>query len=285
MRYAFIEEHRGQFPIRRMCRVLEVDPSGYYAWHQEPESARCKRDRPLIEHIRRVHQHSRKKAYGSPRITQDLKAEGIVCSRNRVARLMRACGIQGKPKRRFRVLTKGGSLASRDLVKQQFQVNKPDKVWASDITYIRTRRGYLYLCVVLDLFARKVVGWSTGRLMTADLVLRAFRMACRRRKPQPGLIFHSDRGNQFTSEALRAELDKNGFRSSMARKGNCYDNAVVESFFARLKTEEVDGMIYPDREQAALALFEYIEGFYNKIRRHSYINQMSPDDFEQQKFT
>jgi transposase InsO family protein len=274
-----IYRYEHEYPIRMMCRVLEVSRAGYYAWRRRPESARSRQDRGLIVEVRAIHERTRK-SYGSPRIAEELKGR---CGRHRVARLMREHGIVAKKARKFRPATTDSRHAhpvAENVLDRCFQVAAPNLVWASDITFVWTREGWLYLAVVLDLFSRMVVGWATSARVDGDLVLDALRMAKARRSPKEGLIHHSDRGRQYASNDFRGELVQLGAVASMSRKGNCYDNAVVESFMASFKVEWVSGQSYDSRRKAADDIASYIEGFYNPERRHSTLGQVSPSEYE-----
>jgi transposase InsO family protein len=231
--------------------------------------------------IRRVHQDS-KGVYGSPRIHAALVAKGIRVGRHRVARLMRLERLRGCPKRRFRVTTQRDPShpVAKNLVKRNFSTDAPDRIWASDITYIATQQGWLYLAVVMDLYSRRIVGWSMSRWMSRRIVLAALRMAIDARRPEGTLIHHSDRGGQYTSDDFRDELAKHGIECSMSGTGNCYDNAVVESFFGSLKRERVNRVRYRTRDEARADVFDYIEVFYNRKRRHGSLGNVSPVDFE-----
>ena len=283
MKYACIERRRNRYPVRMMCHLLHVSRSGYYAWRSRPESCREQRDRELLPQIRQVHGKSRG-VYGSPRVHAELAAAGVLVGRHRVARLMRLERLRGCPKRRFRVTTKADPShpVARNLLKQDFNAAAPNQRWASDITYISTHEGWLYLAVVMDLYSRRIVGWSMSRWMSRRIVLAALRMAIDARQPEGALIHHSDRGGQYTSADFRNELARHGIECSMSGTGNCYDNAVVESFFGLLKRERVNRVRYKTREQARADLFDYIEVFYNRKRRHGYLGNISPADFEQQ---
>ncbi len=283
MKYASIERRRERYPVRLMCRLLAVSASGYYAWRARPESPRARRDRALMAEIRRVHEAS-KGVYGSPRVHAELVAGGLRVGRHKVARLMRLARLRGCPKRRFRVTTQRdrGRLAAKNLLKQDFTAKTPNQVWAADITSISTARGWLHLAVVMDLYSRRIVGWSMGRWMSRHLVVDALRMALAARRPDGPLIHHSDRGGQYTSDDFRDVLARHGIACSMSGSGNCYDNAVVESFFGLLKRERVNRVRYRTREEARADLFEYIEVFYNRKRRHGYLGNVSPADFEKQ---
>jgi putative transposase len=266
-----------------MCRLLDVAASGYYAWRRRPEPQRVQRNRELLEKIRSIHAAS-KGVYGSPRVHAELLAKGVKVGRHKVAQVMRSARLKGCPKRRYRTTTQRdpGHQIAQNLLRQNFAADGPDQCWASDITYIATRQGWLYLAVTMDLFSRRIVGWSMDRWMSRHLVVDALRMAINARQPTGTLIHHSDRGGQYSSDDFRSELKKYGIKPSMSSTGNCYDNAVVESFFGALKRERVNRVRYRTREQARADLFEYIEVFYNRKRRHSYIGNISPDDFERQ---
>ena len=281
MRFAFIEAEKALFPIRVMCRVLQVAVSGFYAWRKRPKSVRARRDEALAVKVRALHQTSRG-TYGSPRVCRDLRAEGEGVGRKRVARIMREQGIRGCPPRRFRKTTDSNhSLAiAKNLVDRNFRPAAPDQLWATDITYVRTWEGWLYLAVVLDLYSRRVVGWASADHMHTELVANALQMAIDQRRPGPGVIHHSDRGSQYASQAYRGVLDEHGFIASMSRKGDCWDNAVVESFFGTLKQELIHRHSWPSRSKAKAAINEYIACFYNCRRRHSTLDYMSPMEYE-----
>ena len=265
-----------------MCRLLRVSASGYYAWRIRPESHRAKSDRELVSKIKRIHAQS-KGVYGSPKIRAELVSEGCQVGRNRVARLMRQERVQGCPKRRFRVTTQRNPThrVAKNLLQQDFTATVPNQRWVADITYISTHQGWIYLAIVLDLYSRRVVGWSMSRRMSRRIVIDALRMAIDSRQPQGKLIHHSDRGGQYTSDKFRNELAKYGIEASMSSTGNCYDNAVAESFFGLLKRERVNRTRYRTREEARADVFEYIEIFYNRKRRHGYLGNISPVEFEQ----
>ena len=281
MKYAFIRSHRGAFPVSLMCRTLEVGSSGFYAWLKRPESPQCQKNQRLLMEIKAVHQKSRK-TYGSPRIHAELTASGHACSRYRVARLMRQHGIVSKHKKKFRVTTNSvhSYPVAKNQLERQFDVSKPNQCWVSDITYIPTREGWLYLAVTLDLFHRKIIGWAMGRWITRQLVIDALNMAIKNGCLEQGLLHHSDRGVQYASNEFRGLLKIHSIKCSMSRKGNCWDNAVAESFFHTLKVELIQGKIYDTRQEAKTDIFDYIEVFYNRQRRHSYLGYLSPVDFE-----
>ena len=283
MRYACIDRRRDHYPVRMMCRLLRVSASGYYAWRTRPESPRSQRDRELTPRIRRVHEAS-KGVYGSPRVHAELVAEGVPAGRHKVARLMRLERLRGCPKRRFRITTQRDPAhpVAKNLLKQNFKAKAPNQRWAADITYIPTGQGWLYLAVVMDLYSRRIVGWSMSHWMGRHLVVDALRMAIDARQPDGPLIHHSDRGGQYTSDDFRNELARHGIECSMSGSENCYDNAVVESFFGLLKRERVNRVRYRTRDEARADLFDYIEVFYNRKRRHGYLGSISPVDFEEQ---
>jgi len=266
-----------------MCSVLDVTRSGYYAWKNRQQSQRDKENLYLLEQIQEVYEKSRKN-YGAPRIYFALLRKGVCCGRNRVARIMRDNGIIAKTYKRFK-RGKGSvvqEVVADNIVNQKFEVDNPNKIWAADITYFGTRTGWLYLAVVMDLYSRKVIGWSMNTVMTDDLTKNALKMAILRRNPKKGVIHHSDRGGQYVSSTFREELEKNHILHSLSRKGNCYDNAVIESFFKTLKTELEYGRQYKTKEEARKRLFEYIEVYYNKQRLHSTLGYLSPQEFEEQ---
>ena len=276
MRYQFIEDHRHDFRVTLMCRVLDVSSSGYYAWRKRPSSLREMANETLLKEIQAAHEAS-KGVYGSPRIYHEVK-EKVSCSQNRVARLMKKHGIAAKQKRRYKQTTKanGAHLVAPNLVNREFAAAAPNEKWTTDITYIPTLEGWLYLAVVLDLFSRRIVGWAMSARMTSDLVLDALHMAIRERKPAVGLIHHSDRGSQYTGAPYQELLKSHQFEVSMSGTGNCYDNAPTESFFGSLKMEWVHHVVYETRAQARTDIFFYIEAFYNRQRRHSTLGYVSP---------
>jgi len=280
VKYAFIKDHRTVFRVRSMCRVLHVHHSGFYAWLRRPESRRTQQDKELLTTIRFSYEDSGK-VYGSRRVHRDLRDWGSRCGEKRVARIMRENGIvaqRGYKKHRYQA-GKPATTAP-NLLQQNFDVATPNLVWVTDITYIRTYEGWLYLAAVMDLFSRKIVGWAMGPNLKAELVLDALIMAVWRRKPEKGLIIHSDQGSQFGSYDWTSFLKDHGIEASMSRRGNCYDNAAKESFFASLKMERVRGKVYPSRRIAKADVFEYMEMFYNPKRRHSYLDYVSPADYE-----
>ena len=276
-----ILENRSQFVVGKMCKTLGVSRSGYYDWAVRERSKRAVENDRLIFEIKRAYDKNRK-VYGSPRITDELKADGFTCSKNRIARLMRRYGIVAKTKRKFKITThsKHNLPIARDLIKRDFYPKAPNRIWGSDITYIRTEEGWLYLAVIMDLFSRMIVGWSMKDRLYCEIVLDAFNQAFWRRNPAPGLILHSDHGIQYAGREFRAVLKANNVMCSMSRTGNCYDNACLESFFHTLKTELVYDKKYYTRKEAQSSIFEYIEVFYNRQRRHSLLQNKSPEQFE-----
>ncbi len=281
MKYRFIEECRSEFVVEKMCLAMNVSRSGYYSWKRRGKSRRALENEKLDQAIREVHKKSSGR-YGSPRIAKELEARGVRCSENRVARRMQVSGIVAKTKRRFKVTTrpKHNHPVAYNLVNQNFNTERPDQTWVSDITYVWTREGWLYLAVILDLFSRQVIGWSMSHSLSRELALNAFRQAICRRNPGTGVIFHSDQGVQYACQTFRNLLKEYKFVQSMSNKGNCYDNAVAESFFHTLKTELVYFESYQTRDEARKSIFEYIEIFYNRQRRHSTLDYLSPINFE-----
>lgn len=283
MKYAWIKGQSGLYPVNAMCHLFGVSPSGYYAWRGRPESLRSRENSELVGKIRDIRKKNKRlRVYGSPRMHEELVDLGYHCSENRVARLMRQNGIRALQKKKFRVTTdsKHDNPVVENLLDRKFDIGSPDRAWSSDITYVWTREGWLYLAVVIDLFNRMVVGWSMGSRITQELTLSALRMALWKRKPGRGLLSHSDRGSQYTSKDYRKLLSDHGIVCSMSRKGNCWDNAVAESFFHTLKTELVYHEDYETRAEAKGDIFEWIEVFYNRQRRHSALGYLSPAKYE-----
>ena len=283
MKYAWIDTQRKDYGLTELCEALHVSASGYAAWKRggSPHRQRLT-DTQMVAHIRSI-QKEVKGAYGSPRMTRELRARGYPASKERVERLMRENGIHARHKRRFKVTTdsKHSLPVAPNVLDRNFTPDAPNQVWAGDITYIWTAEGWLYLAVVLDLFNREVVGWSIKPRMTADIVTDALKMAWFRRRPAPGLIHHSDRGSQYASGAFQAQLHEYGMQCSMSRKGNCWDNACSESFFNSLKNERVHGTRYDTQAEARADIFDYIEPFYNRKRLHSTLGFASPANFLQ----
>ena len=281
MRYAFIRDNEQRHRVSVLCRVFKVSVSGYFGWKARPESKRAIENRRLLEAIKDIHK-GRRCSYGSPRVHKELLAKGITCSLNRVARIMRENSIASISKRKFKHTTDSGHdyPIAPNLLNREFDVLRPNEVFVSDITYIATDEGWLYLATVLDLCTRRIVGWSMDKRMTKKLVIDALDMAVKDRRPGPGVLNHSDRGSQYASDEYQANLKKYGMVCSMSRKGNCWDNAVMESFYRSLKVECVYLQKYKTREEARRDIFTYIELFYNRVRRHSYLGYLSPDEYE-----
>ena len=287
MKYSFIKEHRNKWSVSLLTNVLSVSRSAYYAWLKRAKSKREIENEELLVKINYYYQKSRG-VYGSPRIHKDLKEAGYQVGENRVAKLMRKAGIKAKSKRKYKTTTKSKHKRAKaaNLIKQNFKTKESNKLWAADISYIDTREGWLYLAVVLDLFSRKVIGWSFSERLKDEITLAALNMAIKQRLNKQSMktnstatICHSDQGSQYASKLYLKTLKDNNLIASMSDKGNCYDNAVLESFFASLKTEEAD-KLYNTRQEAKTAIFDYIESFYNNTRRHSSLDYLSPDEYE-----
>jgi putative transposase len=274
----FIHDHVAEFPVQVMCAVLGVSRGGYYAWASRAESVRAADDRALAAAIRAAHEASRGR-YGSPRVHAELRARGRRVGRKRVARLMRGMGLAARRRRRFRRTTdsKHALPIAPNLLERNFTAEAPDRVWLADLTYIWTAQGWLYLAVVLDLYTRRVVGWAMAEHLRHELTLAALDMAIVRQRPVPGLVHHADRGVQYAAHGYRARLRHHGMVCSMSRKGDCWDNAPMESFFATLKGELVEEADYQTRDEARADLFQYIEGFYNQRRLHSGLGYLTPE--------
>jgi transposase InsO family protein len=281
VKYAFMRKHQNEFRLRSMCRVLQVSASGYYAWLARPESRRASEDRELVRHIQRIHSRSRQ-AYGTLKVHCALQDEGVACGKHRIARLRREHGIQTRRRRRFVVTTrsKHRHWIAPNLLQRSFTAEAPNRIWVGDVTFIATRGGWLYLAVLLDLYSRKVVGWSMGERNDVQTVQAALRMAIEHRQPAPGLIHHTDRGTLYAADGYRSLMSDHGMVPSMSRKKDCWDNAVAESFFATLKNELLHGRDYRTRDQARTEVFEYIEVFYNRQRIHQTLGYHSPLAFE-----
>lgn len=282
MRFEFIRAHAGCWPVRVLCRVLGVSPSGYYGWRDRPESVRAAANRALLADVHRLHvrHHGR---YGSPRMHRALRAEGHGCSRARVERLMRRHRGRVLAGRRFRPCTTDSRhhlAVAPNLLAQRFEAPAPGRVWLADISYIATGEGWLYLAAVLDVATRKIVGWAMRDHMRTELTLAALMMAVQRQRPAPGLLHHSDRGSQYAAEAYAGQLAAIGAVASMSRTGNCYDNAPMESFFHTLKVELVHQRRWTTREEARRDLFSYVEGYYNRARMHSALGYLTPEEAE-----
>ena len=282
MTFAFIEQHASTWPVRLMCRVLDVSHSGYYDWRSRPESARSVSNRRLLEDVRRIHAEHHKR-YGSPRVHATLCAQGQTASRGRVERMMHRHGIRALAGRRFRPCTTDSRHhlpIAPNLLKQQFSAALPNKVWLADITYLSTGEGWLYLAAVLDLATRKIVGWSMRKHMRTELTSAALMMAAQRQRPGAGLVCHSDRGSQYAAEAYRKQLADMKAIPSMSRTGCCYDNAPMESFFHTLKVELAHQRRWATRDDARRDLFAYMEGYYNRQRIHSALGYITPEQAE-----
>ena len=277
--YEFIKSHRDRDDVRTMCRVLGVAPSGYYKWLQHPVSNRRQEDARLLRLVRAsfVASHG---IYGAPRVFLDLREAGETCSKHRVARLMREANLRALHGYRMRRWAVGKpSVLIPNLLQRQFTATRPNTAWVTDITYIRTWQGWLYLAVVMDLFSRRIVGWAAAAAIQHELVLNAVLMAVRQRRPR-GTLIHSDQGTQYGCDAWRRFCRSNHLEPSMSRKGNCWDNAVAESFFSSLKKERIKKQIYKNRDLAIAEVASYIDTFYNRIRRHSHLGGLSPEQFE-----
>lgn len=281
MKFAFISAEKAQYSVNLLCSVLKVSRSGYYAWCARPPSQRAIDDRELAKDIRDIHDSS-KQRYGSPRIHEELAANDTRVGRKRVARLMKENGLSARIKRRFVKTTdsKHDFPIAPNLLQRDFTADAPNEVWVGDITYLDTREGWLYLAVLIDLYSRRVVGWAMSERIDTALAMNALNMALARRNPRRGLIHHTDRGCQYASHEYRRQLRGIGAVCSMSRKGDCWDNAVAESFFASLRKELTNRVDFLSRDAARSNVFEYIEAFYNRVRRHSTINYQSPNNFE-----
>jgi putative transposase len=281
VKYGWIDTERSTYALNMLCAVLSVSPSGYRSWKRGGCAQRNRlSDAQMLELIRSVHVQF-KGAYGSPRMLKELRARGIPAAKSRVERLMRDNGIRARHKRRYKATTDSNHAfaVAKNLLERKFVASEPNRVWTADMTYVWTGEGFLYLAVVLDLFNREIVGWSIRPTMSTQIAVDALKMACFRRKPAPGVIHHSDRGSQYASNAFQAALAQHGMVCSMSRKGNCWDNAPSESFFNSLKNERVHTQHYATHEQAQADLFDYIEVFYNRSRRHSTLGYVSPTQF------
>ena len=274
--------HEDQFKVSTMSVVLKVSRSGYYGWFKRKESKRSQQNRALLVEIEKVHSVSRQ-AYGAVKTWRELKSQGVHCGRHRVARLRRRAGIEARRKRRFRITTqsRAGIVVAENRLNQNFKAESVNRVWVGDITFIPTAAGWLYLAVLLDLCSRRVVGWAMSERIDQQLVMNALQMAIVRCRPGPGLIHHTDQGRQYAAALYVEVLKTYGMLQSMSRRGNCYDNAVAESFFSSLKNELVHHCSFKTRDEARAAVFEYIEVFYNRQRRHQSIDYVSPAEYEQ----
>ena len=283
MRFALIDQAKEQFPVHRLCRVLGVSPSGYFAWKDRPACRRQRDDLVLLAHARSSFALSNG-TYGSPRMTRELQDNGFAVGRRRTARLMRENDLKARQKRRFKRTTDSEHSwpVAPNIIDQDFAADGPNQKWGVDISYVWTREGWIYLAVVIDLFSRRVVGWSVGDRLHRRLAIAALQTALTMRRPPEGLIHHSDRGSQYCSVDYQATLRRHGIRISMSGKGNCYDNAMVETFFKTLKSELVWRTTFFTRADAERDIARYIDGFYNPVRRHSALNYLSPTQFEKQ---
>ncbi len=277
-----MQQEKAEFPLATLCRVLDVSASGYYAWAERPPSARAQEDAILLERIRAIHTRSRG-TYGARRILADLRAQGVRCARKRGAPLMRQAGLTGAQRRRYRGTTRQtpDAVAAPDLVQRDFTASEPNALWVADVTYVPTGEGWLYLSIVLDAWSRRVVGWAMGDTLRTQLVVDALDMAMGNRRPTAEVIHHSDRGAQYTRLAFGRRCREAGVVPSMGSVGDAYDNALAEAFFATLETELLQRHTFATRRAARLALFEFIEGWYNSHRRHSALDYLSPAEFEQ----
>ncbi|PRR73066.1 IS3 family transposase ISCce3 [Moorella humiferrea] len=281
MKYRFIREHTGTFRVETMCRVLKVSRTGYYRWLKKPVSQRKIQDEIIKEKAEHIYNKSRK-TYGSPRIHKQLGKEGIHCGKKRVERLMREAGIQAIQKRQFKVTTdsRHNLPVAENILNREFTASSPNKRWVTDITYIPTEEGWLYLAAVMDLYSRRIAGYSMQKYLTRELAIEALNNAVTNRRPGRGLIIHSDRGSQYASHDYQQLLQQYGFICSMSRKGDCWDNSPMESFFKTLKTELVYHRRFKTRAEARVEIFEYIEVFYNRFRLHSSLGYATPEEFE-----
>ena len=281
MKFRFVRENRGKYKLGKMCKLLGVSRSGYYKWLKRKASNRDIENRKLYFEIKMIYVENRK-SYGSPRIFKELRSRGKKYNKKRIERIMRENGLQAKAGKKYKVTTrsKHNLVISKDLLNQDFKANRPNEKWVTDITYLRTQEGWLYLCAIMDLYSRKIVGWSMDQHLRSSIVCRALEQAIERQDPVEGLILHSDRGVQYASDEFRRLVSYYKIRQSMGRKGNCYDNAVIESFFHTLKVEQIYSENYHTREEAKRNIFYYIEVFYNRKRRHSSIGYHTPEEFE-----
>jgi len=284
--FEFVSAERAHFPVARLCQLLGVSASGFYAWLTRPRSAHAQSDDELRQHIRTIYDGSRC-TYGVPRVHAELGAQGVRTSRRRVARLMREQQLVGCHRRRFVRTTRRNrdQAPAPDLVQRQFEASAPDRLWVADITYIPTWVGFLFLAVVVDVFSRRVVGWAMANHLRTELVVAALNMAIEQRRPTSQVIHHSDQGSQYTSVAFGHQLREAGLAASMGSVGDCFDNALCESFFATLECELLDRSSFRTREEARTAVFDFIEGFYNTHRRHSALGYLSPAEFERRNIS
>lgn len=283
MKFRFVQEHRETFRVGKMCEVLKVSRSGFYAWRKRQPSRRVREDETIAEQVRAVHRES-SGIYGSPRVYRELRKRGESWGRHRIARIMQEEGLQARCMKQFHWIstTRSEYPAAPDLLQRRFHAARRDRVWVGDITQIRTGEGWLYLAILMDLHSRKIIGWATSHSPRQEIALEALKMALEQRRPRPGLIHHTDRGGQYSSAAYQDLLDEHGVLCSMSRPGQCLDNAAAESFFHTLKTEWIYHAHYKSRREARLAIFEYIEAFYNTTRMHSSLDYRSPEEYERQ---
>jgi transposase InsO family protein len=283
VRFAFIDAEKARYPVATLCKILDVSESGYHAWRKRPPSKRATENERITTHIKASFKKSRE-TYGSPRLTDDLRDNGVKAGRHRVARLMREAGIRAKKPPRWKKTTNSNHDLPRapNIVERRWDelATEPNKLWVSDLTYIWTWQGWVYLVIFLDVFSRKVVGWKVDETMEAHVVTDALSMAMARRSPTRGLILHSDQGSQYASNLYRTLIEQNGFQRSMSRRGDCWDNAIAESFFATIKGDLLDRRSWATRAQVEAAIGEWIEVFYNGERRHSALGNVSPVDYE-----
>ncbi|MEW8317495.1 MAG: IS3 family transposase [Candidatus Thiodiazotropha sp.] len=282
MKYAYVESLRGQHAIHKMCAWLNVSRSGYYKWRNRKPSKQALQREKVRQAVILVYEQF-KQRYGAPRIRVELNEAGIPCSLNHVARLMAESGLKARNGRNFKFYPSGNAInhVSDNLLRRNFSASAPNEKWVSDITYIKLEHGFVYLAVIMDLFSRQIIGWALDTSMTTELIIEAFEMAKARRSVKPGLILHSDRGVQYRSSEYQGQLYEQGIRPSMSRKGNCWDNAAIESFFARMKVESIYAERFQTKDDAYACFFEYIELFYNSVRRHSAIDYKSPRQYEE----
>jgi len=283
MKYHFVRQYKRKYPVSVMCRVLTISRSSYYSWQRRPMSNHQLANELILAKIKQVRQSQPKKeVYGSPRMKDELNADGYSCSENRVARIMHQAGVFSKIKRKYKATTDSEHKypVAKNLINQNFTATQPNKVWLTDITYLWTKEGWVYLAAVLDVFSRVIVGWAVSDRLKKELVVHSLRNAMIQRNPDQGLIIHSDRGSQYASEKVRTMINNAGYVQSMSGRGNCYDNAMMESFFHSLKSEHIHFQKYKTREEVKSDLFEHIELFYNRERRHSSIGNLSPFEYE-----
>ena len=281
MKYAFVRAHRQQFSVRRLCQVLGVSRSGYYDWYDRKPSVRSQRDHELLEQIQKIHKEN-KQAYGGIKTWKAMKLAGVGCGKHRVARIRRSGGIEAQRRRKFRLAyrSRQNTQPAPNLLKWPFLASQPNQVWMADVTFIATRAGWLYLAVLIDLYSRMIIGWSMTERPNQQLVNDALRMAIEQRKPKPGTVHHSDQGVVYNGRTYLDLLNAHQMIRSMSGKGNCYDNAVVESFFSSLKNELIHHRDYHTRDEAKTEIFEYIEGFYNRRRLHQSLNYQTPISYD-----